>query len=540
MKRARRCGVVVWSVLAGLSWCPLAAGAAPAAPQINPDDPPKGTFADDWYAIAFQGKKCGYMHSTVARKAGRGTSPDVIDTTTEMRITLGRGGQNIHIGTVEKSQETIEGGILGFSSDTDMSLLSVKMTGKVNGDKVTVVTKQLGQTTSNTYPLPRGALMTWGAYREQIKRGLKIGTKYTLSAYAPSMSAERALPTTFEVVSRESIDLYGRVVEAYKTRQTMKAPGLMGPMDIESVVWVNDEFMPVKLEMEIAQLRIVAILCDKAIATKATDPPELMAETLIPVKLPSGAAETARSITYRIRGKGASASRPAAALPMLPETAMQHVVRENDGSMLVTVTRSGALAAGPATSRPIPEEIEKLRGATAYANTDDPEIKRLAKEAADDEKDPVKLVRRLRAFVSDYVQTKDLSVGFATASEVARSKQGDCSEHAVLLAALARACGLPARGVSGVVYVPRFAGHEGVFVWHMWTQVYIDGRWVDTDAALQQDDLDATHIAMSIVNLNDSALGEMALPIWSLIGRLKVDVAGVDNAERQKTEKAKE
>ena len=38
---------------------------------------------------------------------------------------------------------------------------------------------------------------------------------------------------------------------------------------------------------------------------------------------------------------------------------------------------------------------------------------------------------------------KDLSVGFATAADVARTAQGDCTEHAVLLAALLRASDIP-------------------------------------------------------------------------------------------------
>ena len=41
----------------------------------------------------------------------------------------------------------------------------------------------------------------------------------------------------------------------------------------------------------------------------------------------------------------------------------------------------------------------------------------------------------------------------ATAAEVARSREGDCTEHAVLLAALARARGIPARVAMGLVYV---------------------------------------------------------------------------------------
>ncbi len=500
----------------------------PVSVRIDPDNPPKGTFADDWYAVTFQGSKCGHMHSTVTRRSDSARGEDVIETRTELQISLGRGGQSIRIGTIEKSTETIPGGIIGFTSETNMSLLSMKVTGRVAGDKVTVSTTQFGQSTTKTYPLPQGALMTWGLYREQVKRGLEVGAKYALSTYAPSMTADRALETSFEVVGREKVDLYGRIVDAYKTRQAMKAPGLIGQMSIESIVWMDERFVPLKLEMSVADMRIVAIHCDRAIATKEGDPPEMMAETLIPLKLPAG-AEQARSITYRVTRGGKGASRPSGAPISLPETPMQRVDRTGTGT-IVKVTRSGSLPSDAARSKPDEAELEKLREATSYVNIDDPEIRRLAKEAAGEEKDPPKLVRRLRAFVSDYVESKDLSIGFATASEVARSKQGDCSEHAVLLAALARACGLPARGVSGVVFASRFAGRSNVLVWHMWAQVWVGNRWVDADPALEQDDLDATHIAMGLVPFSDAGLAEMAMPIWNLIGQVKIEVVDVEKA----------
>ncbi len=209
---------------------------------------------------------------------------------------------------------------------------------------------------------------------------------------------------------------------------------------------------------------------------------------------------------------------------------MQRVTRK-DGDTIVKVTRSGSVPDDSARTVPDKAELGRLREATSYVNIDDPEIRRLAKDAAGDEKEPLKLVRRLRAFVSEHVDSKDLSIGFATASEVARSRQGDCSEHAVLMAALARACGLPARGVSGVVFAPRFAGRSNVLVWHMWAQVWVGDRWVDADPALEQDDLDATHIAMGLVPFSDAGLAEMAMPIWNLIGRIKVEVVEVEKAQ---------
>jgi len=66
---------------------------------------------------------------------------------------------------------------------------------------------------------------------------------------------------------------------------------------------------------------------------------------------------------------------------------------------------------------------------------------------------------------------------------VAKSREGDCSEHAVLAAALCRAVGIPAEMVIGVVYVP-LKDRAPVFGAHAWYRVFLDGKWVQMDAAL--------------------------------------------------------
>jgi len=505
-----------------LATTPAPALAVATGARIDPDDPPKGVFLDDWYVVTLAGKRCGHMHSTARRFRDRTLGRDVVESVTKLEITVGRDDQTVRIGTTEQSVETLDGRPVSFLSRTDMSLMSMEVTGRVVGeDEVAVTTRQLGQTRTQRYRLPKGAVMTWGSYREQVRRGLAVGTRYTIPCYAPAMAADRTIPTTFEVLAEEDIDLYGRVVRTRKTRQTMQADTMLGPMKVETIAWVDEAHKPLKLEMEVARQRVSVIHCDKAIALQEIDPPELMAETLIPAQLPAGAAR-AESVTYRITRR-----EPGDVPLVLPETPMQKVER-NRNELIVTVTRGG-IKAGPApsTSRPGPEDLKELRAATPWVNTDDPAIRRLAEEAAGGETDPVRLVPRLRAFVTDYVKSKDMSVGFGSASEVARSRQGDCSEHAVLLAALARACGLPSRGVSGVVHSAEFAGRRNVFVWHMWTQVYVAGRWVDTDPALGQDDVDPTHIAMGIVNFGDAGLAEMTLPIWHLIGQIRIEVVRV-------------
>lgn len=72
--------------------------------------------------------------------------------------------------------------------------------------------------------------------------------------------------------------------------------------------------------------------------------------------------------------------------------------------------------------------------------------------------------------------------GWDAASVVARNRAGDCTEHAVLLTALARAAGWPARVVTGIVIVAT----DGVpaAYGHAWSEIEEDGAWKVADAAL--------------------------------------------------------
>jgi transglutaminase-like putative cysteine protease len=123
-------------------------------------------------------------------------------------------------------------------------------------------------------------------------------------------------------------------------------------------------------------------------------------------------------------------------------------------------------------------------------------IKDLARRATKGAKDDLARMRKAEQFVREYIFGKNLSVGYASALEVATTRQGDCTEHALLLAAIARASGIPARVATGLAYVPRFGNREHVFVPHAWTEAWVDGRWHGFDAALNG--FDSGHIALAV------------------------------------------
>jgi transglutaminase-like putative cysteine protease len=70
--------------------------------------------------------------------------------------------------------------------------------------------------------------------------------------------------------------------------------------------------------------------------------------------------------------------------------------------------------------------------------------------------------------------------GWDLASVVARSGAGDCTEHAVLLAALARSVGRPARVVVGVLLA---VTGDGVAAFgHAWAEIHDGKVWQVVDA----------------------------------------------------------
>jgi transglutaminase-like putative cysteine protease len=254
-------------------------------------------------------------------------------------------------------------------------------------------------------------------------------------------------------------------------------------------------------------------------------PPEIFAATVIPANR-TIARERATRIVYRLAHKPGKAGKQALELP---ESDAQRVARQPDGSLEVTVVRL-PLAPPPA---PVPVAAaaasdDEYLGSNLMMNLQDPDLVALAQRAGGSEKDLYRLAGRLRAFVESYVKRKDMDVGFATASEVCRTRKGDCSEHAVLLAALGRLRGLPSRVAAGLAYAPVFGGREDLFGHHLWTQFRIDGRWLDVDAALGEAVCSPTRIAFAVSSLRNAGAVDISLPLLDKVGSLDLRVVSVE------------
>jgi len=79
---------------------------------------------------------------------------------------------------------------------------------------------------------------------------------------------------------------------------------------------------------------------------------------------------------------------------------------------------------------------------------------------------------------------------------VAKSRAGDCTEHAVLLTALLRLYDYPARTVTGL-YVSL---EEPVLAYgHAWAEYYGDDGWIGLDGTRISNTVGAQHVPLDVV-----------------------------------------
>ncbi len=495
-----------------------------AGSDINYLDPPQGLFNEQWMVMKLTDEKVGYLHTTLSRDG------DVVTTRTVTVMRIARANKVAEVLILNTTDETVEGVPRSFESVAKMGLTSMRTRGYIEDGTVHITTTQFGADTEREAPFPKGAKMAWGMFREQIEKGFAPGTSYQIDVYEPQFDTTSALRASVTVGEHTEIEVLGKKREAIELTVTMH----VGPGQIETTSYVDRHGIPLKAEVTMmAGMPITMLAADRKTALADFEPPELFLNTLVEVGRPID-TEKARKIRYTLKLSGEGRK-----LPELPETVMQRVLEQSALKAELVVKRINREPLKDATmpSEP-PTKLAEFLKATATLNIDDDAVKKMAAEAAGDEKRPYHLADRLRRYVSEKIEDKNLNVGFATASEVCRELQGDCTEHAVLLAALGRARGLPSRVVVGLVYVPEMGGARHVFGFHMWTQFYIEGQWIDFDAAMNESDVSPAHIALGTSSLEDVGLGDLVFAVIDVITGLEIQIEEVQPPDRTEADVA--
>ncbi len=506
--------------LSAAAWvAPTLAWAQPASER--PTEKPVAKVANEtherWYVVEVSGQRAGHAWTR------QSTEPDgSIRTRSTMKMEIRRGSVSIPISMESTWRESAAGKPLSLESTSALGAMPIGKTVAFTDDGLAITTKIGAQKTEAKQPAPEGEWLTPAAAERRLAERLKVGDKtITLRTLEDEPGGALSVVTsTRTLVDKTTVEVFGRTVPALKWTVTIdRYPG------IESTEFTDDQGHTLRSETNMGGLKMVQMLADKDLSLRPIDAPELLVSTLVTPDKP--VPDSATRVTYVL-------SVPKGAMPDLPSTGAQKIERLDARRIRVTVLKEG-LTNAPAPVGADSGTDPSYLASSPMINAADPAIVNLAKGEALDKLPPgasdFDKAKRLRAFVQKFIDEKSLSVGFASASEVARTRTGDCSEHGMLLAALLRASGIPARVVSGLIFADEFQGKKGIFGYHMWAQAWLASekggtpRWVDLDGTLRRGTVfGAGHIALGVSSMSDAQPQNFMVTLAPLLGRLKIEV----------------
>ncbi len=464
----------------------------------------------EYLAVFMEGKKVGHAVET------RIVSGEKVTTTEQVSITVSRGGISMTIEMTETSFETTSGEPLGFESTQKLGTMVMKMTGHVDKrGMVSITTSSMGAEQKSTLQWPQGAVMAEGLRLLTLKKGLKEGTQYSVKIFSAGIM--QALDADILIGPEQNVDLLGRVVPLREVTTTLNIPGAG---KIISTAYVDRELRMQKSTLPIAGMQVVMIACAKEFALGQNDVLELIDKMFLKSPEPLDNLASTKSITYDLSPvkEGSDFT--------IPSNDNQKAQRLGNGRIMLKVEPVAAPAGVKFPYKGSDAVILEALEPTRFLQSDNERVIALARRAVGGTRDAAEAARKIEAFVAKYIENRSLSVGYASAAEVADSRQGDCSEFAVLTAAMCRAVGIPAQVVAGVAYVDDFMGNRG-FGGHAWTQAYIGGKWIGLDASFKgagRGGYDAGHIALAAGNGEPGDLFNLA----PTLGQFKIDKVMVE------------
>lgn len=502
MWRADRAfAVVVAFAVAVAAIAQAPATSAPAASAAVATSP-----RDDWFAISIADVPCGWLHEAVIIRADR------IETLNEMRLTVGRAGSQTTIAVQWRFEELQDGTPIACTVAQTSAGEESQTSYRFIKDHIDVDERAAGRTTTHEMSLPAGVWFT----PAQVER--------TLDATRRGNATRVEYRTVDPAAGLVAVDIVStRLTEAAGDGTTTQWKTKNSAVPMETIEEIDRAGRVILSRTKMAIGDMVARRCSEreAKSSGAAGGLDVIDRSIVSL------AQLQPKLLTAPRARLAVQSLDGTAV-LLPSCASQQVETNPAGGVFVDldIARSSA-----ATT----EEIADARylASTILIDAADPAVHALALRALTSANlsltSPAAVrAEATRALVMRFIIHKDLATAFAGASAVVQSRAGDCSEHAILLAALLRAQGIPSRVASGLVYADEFAGKRGVFAWHMWTQAQIDGRWIDLDATLDRRGFHPGHLLIATSAQDDAQLDSDFSGLLATIGNIKIEVVHVD------------
>ncbi|OAI41609.1 hypothetical protein AYO40_02840 [Planctomycetaceae bacterium SCGC AG-212-D15] len=519
-----------------LGWClalfvvPGLVGAADA-PKAVKDAKKAPLVVDSWEAAYLGGNRAGFVHTTV--RAVERDEKKFFQTTTDLSLTVKRFDSTIQLQMITGSEEDEDGKVTGVSMRQMLGkgqFLILK--GTVDGKKlaVTVDEERAGDTNrrlEKTVPWNDAVV---GLYRQRLlfkEKQVKPGDAFDYLSYEPTINSvikTKVAVKDFEEVQIRDKKLKLLRVEAVMDKITVGETTVQLPA---MTVWLDGDFVAQRSLMDVPGLgKLTLYLGTREQATTGGGSvariQDIGLSQLVRLNMKIPRPYDVEKAVYRITIKGDENAASAFA-----QDDRQKVKNAKGESFELQVRARRKPADIPEESWP--KVKEEFLQACYFLNSDDKLVRQHATTAVGRETDPWKKALKIERWVHANMQNKNFTEAFATASQVARTLEGDCTEHAVLAAAMCRAAGVPSRTAFGLVYVDSARGPTMGF--HMWAEAWVNGQWMPIDATLGRGFVGATHLKISDHSWNKTESLTPLLPVVRVVGKVSIEVEKVGSGE---------
>ena len=436
---------------------------------------------EEFLAIYQHGRRAGYSHTRL-RPQGENYA-----LTEELFLRINFLNEVQDIFSSIEAQLAPDFSLQSFDFRLQAGPVSYRLRGGVKDGKLLLVSRMAGQKQSQELPLSHPIYLGSGLKSFMTRQQLEVGDTYNLALFDPATLSQTMVP--LQVEAKETIRIRSRNLEAY--RVVMEFHG------VKLRTWISPYGELLKEE---GFLGMTMVRTDGEDALRTLDDDtaaDLVREAAV---VPNRTIVKPRNLKWlRLRLTGISGDQWDLAGG-----------RQNwEGDKLSIVRESLEAVYKQEVPFSTPELAQDLQP-SFLVQSDAAELRKQAAAIVGNERNSLQAVSRISSWVYDHLEKRP-TLSIPNALEVYKRRAGDCNEHSVLFAGLARAAGIPTRIAAGLLYA------DDRFFYHAWNEVYI-GQWVAVDSLLNQVPADPTHIRLIMGEL------DRQVQLVRVIGRLDIQV----------------
>jgi transglutaminase-like putative cysteine protease len=439
---------------------------------------------EEWLGIFLQGQRIGYSFTTVTK-----TDTGVfVENRSRMSLIM------------MNAQRTVDTHIYSYT-DLDFVLKEFKLLlktmghdskieGVIKGDKLTLTVYSQGQSQTQTIVLKEKPYLP-SAIEEVIKqKNMKPGDEIMLPYFDPT--TQSSTQAEIKVIGQEKVMVFNREYQGLRVE--------IDVMGLKEVAWFDDDFKLIKRSSPSMGMEMIPLSKEEALADiKPADAFDLL--SFFSVKPDKPLADPVALSYLKLELKDITIT------DLDIDDDYQKLISKDP---IIIEFHWPDMNDLPELSIPIKGHDEFL-APSLYIQCENREIIEKAKELSGSEKNAKKVVARLVTGVYDML-VRNPTASLPSAIDVLKTKEGDCNEHAVLFAALARAQGIPTK-----IYVGLVSLRGSAYFYHAWCAVWL-GKWVPVDPTFNQFPADVGHL-----KLKEGEVSEWA-KVLKVVGKLQINI----------------